>query len=235
MKYHYPRYVVVAAVTCVFASCTVPVSHRSYTLNQNYATANLSNRKMVIVMPTDAGILINNKRDVTDDFGGANATPESRIRKYYFPEFVNAFKSLVSSDSVASLAEVRPDLTLDSLGAQDTALKTDTDTLPVAYRIPSKSRMQALGLDGSVAVIVEHIEFERNAFSIEYYWDEKTRKLANLQADVRVLIWDCRSETPVFYGTLTSTIDFQFGLQRKHWDESAASIAKKIVAAAKCL
>jgi hypothetical protein len=235
MKCHHSCFTAFAAVSCVFVFCTVPLPHRSYTLNRSYATANLSNRKLVIVMPNDAGILINNKRDVTNDFGGANATPESRIRKYYFPEFVKTFKSLVSSDSAVSLAEVRPDLTEDSLGAQDTALKTDTDTLPVAYRIPSKSRMQALGLEGSVAVIVERIEFKRNAFYIEYYWDEKTRKSANLQADARVLIWDCKSETPVFYGTLTSTIDFQFGLQRKHWDESAADIAKKIIVAAKCL
>ena len=235
MQCHYPFFITIAAASCVFLSCTVPVAHRSYTLNQNYATANLSNRKMVVVMPDDAGILIGNKRDVTNDFGGANATPESRIRSDYFPVFVSEFKSLVSSDSIMSLAEVRPDLTSDSIGAREISLKTDTDTLPLAYRAPVKSRMQALGLNDAVAVIVERLSFQRNAFYIEYYWDEKTRRPANLQADARVLIWDCRSETPVFYGTLTSTIDFQFGLQRKHWDESAADLAKRIIVAAKCL
>jgi hypothetical protein len=235
MKFQRLASLAVAAASCALVCCTVPAAHRSYTLNQSYAAANLSNRKMVVVMPGDAGILINNRADVTDNFGGANATPESRIRKYYFPEFLKAFRSLVSSDSVVSLGDVRPDLTQDSLGVQDSTLKTGTDSLPESYRIPAKSRMQALGLGNSVVVIVERIEFKRNPFYIQYYWDEKTRRLANLQADARVLIWDCKSDAPVFYGTFTTTVDFQFGLQRKHWDESAAEMAKKIVTAAKCL
>jgi hypothetical protein len=235
MKVHCFSIVAVAAVSCALVSCTAPIVHRSYTLSPDYAAANLSSRKMVVVMPGDAGILINNRADVTDDFGGANATPESRIRKYYFPEFFSSFKSLVSSDSVMSLGEVHPDLTQDSLGMRDSTLATGTDSRQVSYGIPSPSRIHDLGLDGSVLVLVQRIEFRRNPFYIQYYWDEKTRRLANLQADARVLIWDCRSETPVFYGTLTTTVEFQFGLQRRHWDESAAELAKKIVLAAKCL
>jgi hypothetical protein len=235
MKFHCFSCIAIAAVSCAIISCTVPVSHHSYMLEQSYATANLANRKMVVVMPTDAGIFINNKNDVTSDFGGSNATPESRIRKYYYPEFIKTFKSLVSSDSIVALSEVRQDLTKDSIGAKEVQLKAETDSMPASYIAPDKARMQALGLGDAVAIIVEQVEFKRNAFSIEYYWDEKTRKPANLEADVRVLIWDCRNDAPVFYGKLSSNIEFQFGLQRKHWDESADELAKKIVVAAKCL
>jgi hypothetical protein len=235
MNYRLCWLIALAASAAIPVSCTVPAAHRTYTLNPSFAATNLSNRKYVVALPGDAGILINNRADVTDNFGGVNASPESRIRKYYFPEFVKTFKSLVSSDSVVSLTEVRQDLAEDSLGARVITLKTGSDSLPVDYTVPERSRLQALGLDGSIAVLVERIEFKRNPFYIQYYWDEKTRKLANLQADARVLIWDCRSESPVFYGTLTSTVEFQFGLARKHWDESAQELAKKLVMAAKCL
>ena len=221
MNHRNCRFFALALFAGLPLSCTVPAAHRTYTLNPSYAAKNFSNRKYVVAMPGDGGILINNPTDVTGDFGGLNASPESRIRKFYFPEFARSFKSLVSSDSVVALDEVRPDLSLDSLGTRVITLKTGSDSLPVNYTIPEQSRLQALSLDGSLAVLVERIEFKRNPFSIQYYWDEKSRKLANLQADARVLIWDCRSETPVFYGTLTATVEFQFGLARKHWDESA--------------
>jgi hypothetical protein len=95
--------------------------------------------------------------------------------------------------------------------------------------------MQAIGLDSSVVIVFEEIEFKRNKFQIEYYWDDRSRKPANLEVNVKILIWDYKADAPVFYGTVTEKTEFHFGLQRKHWDESAHGLAKKIIMAAKCL
>lgn len=226
---------VTASSCCLGSLCAIPPVKNPYTLNASYATVNLTDRKIVVIMPGDRGIVINNRKDVVEDFGGMNALPESRIRKYYFPEFFNEFRTLASGDSIVLLNEYRPNFTWDSLDAGEVALKTDLNSMPKNYALPRKSRLEAIGLGNSVAIILERIEFRRNNFSMEYYWDEKTRKSANLQADATVLVWDFKNDAPVFYGTLSARTEFRFGLQRKQWDESAADLAKKIIMAAKCL
>ena len=223
------------ALALIGCLCSMPAIKRPYTLSANYASANLSDRKILVVMPGDRNILINNKDDVIDDYGGANARPEARIRKYYFPEFFQTFKSLASGDSVFLFDALRPDLSWDSLSTGATTLKTGGDSVPVSYAVPPKPRMQAAGLDNAVAVIIETIEFKRNNLYIEYYWDEKSRRPANLEVDAMVLIWDYKADAPVFYGPLSEHIEFHFGLQRKHWDESADALARRIIRAAQCL
>jgi hypothetical protein len=70
---------------------------------------------------------------------------------------------------------------------------------------------------------------------MEYYWDYKSRQSANLEADAIVLVWDCKNDRPVFYGPLSQKVEFMLSMQRKHWEESARLLAKRIVQAIKCL
>jgi hypothetical protein len=172
---------------------------------------------------------------VADDLGGANAKPESRIRKFYFPWFFETLKSLVSNDSFFLLDQYRPGLTLDSLGKKEITLQTGDAGAPVKYLLPEKASLMAHGLDSTVLVIIERIEFKRNNFHMEYYWDYKSRQSANLEADAIVLVWDCKNDRPVFYGPLSQKVEFMLSMQRKHWEESARLLAKRIVQAIKCL
>jgi hypothetical protein len=219
----------------ILFSCLSTVIKYPYTLNESYRAVNLSDRKLVVAFPGDDHIIINNKDDITDDFGGVNAKPESRIRKYYFQEFYSTVKSLVSGDSIFIADQYWPGLQWDTISKNVITLKTGGDSIPVRYLVPEKSRMQIEGLDSAVVIFVENIEFKRNALKIEYYWDDRSRKPANLEVKAKVVIWDYRNDVPVFYGILTEQTVFHFGLQRKHWDESAQDLAKKIVLAAKCL
>jgi len=216
-------------------SCNVATVKHPYTLTSDYAAADLSGRKFVVLLPTDERITINNKKDVVNDLGGANAKPESRIRKFYFPLFFDELKSLVSSDSFFLLDQYRPGLTEDSLAPKQISLQTGEPALPVSYLLPDKSRLQAHGLDSSVLILVERIEFKRNEFYVENYWDIKSRRSASLEADAIVLIWDYKSDKPVFYGPISEKTEFVLSMQRKHWEESARVLAKKIVQSAKCL
>lgn len=222
-------------IPVLLLSCFSTVVKYPYTLNENYRTVNLSDRKLIVAFPGDDHIIINNKDDIADDFGGVNAKPESRIRKYYFQEFYSTFKSLVSGDSIFIVDQYRPGLKWDTLCKNEITLKTGGDSIPVCYSVPEKSRMLTEGLDSDVVIFVERIEFKRNNLKIEYYWDDRSRKPANLEVAAKVVVWDYRNDVPVFYGTLTEQTIFHFGLQRKHWDESAHDLAKKIVLAAKCL
>jgi hypothetical protein len=222
-------------VTALFVSCNVATAKHPYTLTSDYAAADLSGRKFVVFLPTDERIIINNKKDVVSDLGGANAKPESRIRKYYFPLFFDAFKSLVNSDSFFMLDQFRPGLTPDSLEPKEITLQTGDPGAPVRYMLPDKAALSAHGLDSSVLIIVERIEFKRNEFYVENYWDIKSRRSASLQADATVLIWDAKSDKPVFYGPVSEKTEFVLSMQRKHWEESARVLAKKIVQSAKCL
>ena len=226
---------IIGVVIFSLVSCNITMVRYPYTLNEKYKTINLSDRKMLVVFPGDANIIINNKDDVADDFGGVNAKPESRIRKYYFPEFFSTFKSFVSGDSIFVFDQYRLDIAWDTLSRNEVTLRNGGDSIGVPYSIPEKSRMQALGIDSAVFIVIEGIEFKRNKFQIEYYWDDRSRKPANLEVIVKVLIWDYKNDEPVFYGTVSEKTEFHFGLQRKHWDESAHDLAKKIVLAAKCL
>jgi hypothetical protein len=223
------------AFVSVFISCNATRTKYPYTLNENYKAVNLSDRKLIVVFPADRNIIINNRDDVIDDYGGVNAKPESRIRKYYFQEFYSTFKSLVSGDSIFLFDQYRPGLLWDTLGKNEITLKTGGDSVAVRYSVPEKSRIQAEGFDSTVVIIIEQIEFKRNNLKIEYYWDDRSRKPANLEVIAKLLIWDYKNDVPVFYGTLTEQTVFHFGMQRKHWDESAQYLAKKIVLAAKCL
>jgi hypothetical protein len=206
-----------------------------YTLSEHYKTADLSHQSQIVVFPNDKMIVVNNKKDVVDVYGGLNASPESRIRKFYFPEMLSTIKALISGDSITDLGHCRPDLSWDSLGTTIVTLKTGSDSIPMQYAVPRKARMQALGLDSTTVIIVESIAFKRNNFHCEYYWDDKSRVPANLEVAANVMIWDFVKDMPVFFGPVSTKVEFTFGLQRKHWDQSAYSLAKKIVLAAKCL
>jgi hypothetical protein len=189
----------------------------------------------MVVFPADKRIIIANKDDVIDDFGGVNATPESRIRKFYFPEIFTTLKSFVSGDSIFLFDQYRSAVAWDSITRNEVTLITGGDSAGVPYAIPEKMRMQAIGLDSAVVLVIEEMEFKRNKFQIEYYWDDRSRKPANLEVVAKILIWDYKNDEPVFYGTVSAKTEFQFGLQRKHWDESARELAKKIVRVARCL
>lgn len=217
------------------SSCYKTAIKSPDTLSEQYKTANLSDRKLVVVFPGDDHVVIGNKKDVAKAFGGLNAKPEARIRKYYFPEMFATMKSFISGDSLADFGHYRPDLAWDTLSSNSVTLKTGSDSLPVRYSVPEKSRMQAVGLDSAVVIIIESIEFRRNNFHCDYYWDDKSRVLANLEVAAEILIWDYTTNLPVFYGPVSSKVEFQFGLQRKEWDESAGNLARKLVTAAKCL
>jgi hypothetical protein len=227
--------IVIAFSGSMFVSCNMSTIKRPYTLSTDYASANLSDRKVVVMLPADDQIVIANKDDVADDLGGANAKPESRIRKFYFPWFFETLKSLVSNDSFFLLDQYRPGLPLDSLGKKEITLQTGDAGAPVKYLLPEKASLMAHGLDSTVLVIIERIEFKRNNFHMEYYWDYKSRQSANLEADAIVLVWDCKNDRPVFYGPLSQKVEFMLSMQRKHWEESARLLAKRIVQAIKCL
>ncbi len=216
-------------------SCNSAAVKRPYTLNDAYKNVNLSGRKIIVVFPEDARMVINNKDDVFDDFGGINATPESRIRKFYFPELYSTLKSFVSGDSIFLFDGCGGGASWDTLKKKEIELRTDADSAPQRYAVPEKSSLRETGLDSAVFVIMRRIKFTRNNFHIEYYWDDKTRKPANLQVDLSLIVWDYKNDAPVFYGTLTEHTEFHFGLQRKHWDESAHTLAKKIIKTVRCL
>lgn len=232
------RYVFLVSISTVIlalSSCIKIAAKYPYTLNEHYKTANLSDRKLVVVFPGDNNIIINNKKDVVNDYGGLNAKPEARIRKFYFPEMLATIKSFVSGDSLFDLEHFRPGLAWDTLSTKVVTLKTGSDSIPVQYSVPEKTRMQAVGMDSAVVIIIESIEFKRNNFKCEYYWDDKSRVPANLEVNAKILIWDFKNNLPVFYGPVSSKVEFHFGLQRKHWDESAGTLAKKLIVSAKCL
>jgi hypothetical protein len=224
----------VAAAAAVFLFCSPVVLVRPYMLREEYASANFSNRLLVLALPGEKNIIIENPKDVADDFGGLNASPESRIVKFYLPQFRETFKSLISGDSLVYAGVNHPDF-FDSLEKRTIAVRIENDTDSLVFSIPGKPAMQAAGFDSAVAILVDRFSFKRNNFYFEYYWDDMTKRQANLEAVARVLIWDYRNDAPVFYGVVSQKIEFQFAMQRKHWDESARALAKKIVFSAKCL
>jgi hypothetical protein len=225
----------VGLLPLLFFSCSATRPNLPYTLNEKYRSVNLSGRKLLVVFPDEKHIIINNKNDIADDFGGMNATPESRIRKFYFPEVFSTLKSLASGDSIFLFDQYCPDAEWDTLCTGEITLRTGSDSTGVPYSVPEKSRMETVGLDSVLLVFFQEVEFVRNKFQIEYYWDDRSRKPANLEVTAKILIWDFTSDEPVFNGFLSEKTEFQFGLQRKHWDESAHSLAKKLVVAARCL
>ena len=227
--------VVIGLFPLMFIFCAATQPYLSYTINEKYKSVNLLKEKLLVVFPSDEHIVINNKEDVTDDFGGVNAKPESRIRKFYFHEVFETLKSLVSGDSIFLFDQYVPDVEWDTFCRNEVTLRTGSDSTGVPYSIPEKSRMQAIGLDSVAVVFIEEVEFRRNKFQIEYYWDDRSRKPANLEVTAKIIIWDYSADMPAFYGTISQKTEFQFGLQRKHWDESARSLAKKIVLTARCL
>lgn len=230
--YPFMTFAVIAGVVC---SCGVTQLRYPYTLSAQYVSVNLAKRNIMVVFPDDRHIIINNKDDVFNDYGGMNAKPEARIRKFYFTEMFETFKSLVSGDSIFLFEKYRPDVAWDTLCSRTVTLKTGSDSVAAVYAVPEKAKIQAAGLDSAVVLIIESIEYKRNKFHIEYYWDDKTRMPANLEVNAKVMLWDCKNDLPVFYGPIGEKIEFHFGLQRKHWDESARELGKKIIRAVKCL
>jgi hypothetical protein len=220
----------VAMIAC---SCVPKATVLPYTLCENYKSANFSKRMLMLALPDEKNIIIENPKDVFDDYGGINAEPPSRIKKFYLPIFSETFKSYISGDSIVAADNYRRDFSYRNLRKRQVSEKMDTSSL--IFSIPEKSEMQAAGLESAVLVLIDRISFKRNNFYIEYYWDDKTRRPANLEVNARVLIWDYKNNAPVFYGILTQKIEFQIAMQRKHWDESARALAKKIILTVKCL
>jgi hypothetical protein len=216
-------------------SCSIPKTSLSYTLCENYKNADLSKRPLLLELPGEKSIVIANPKDVISDYGGVNATPESRIEKFYLPIFVESFKSYLSGDSLIVAGGYHTEFSLPDSIKKQAELKTDKDSLALRFTIPTKPSMQAAGLDSAVLITIDRLIFKRNSFYYEYYWDDKTKQPANLEVQASVAIWDYKNDAPVFYGTITQKIEFQFGMNRKHWDESARALAKKIILSAKCL
>jgi hypothetical protein len=215
-------------------SCSTPIVMQPFTLCDNYKTANLSKRPLIVSLPGEKGIIVENPKDVVDDFGGMNASPESRLTKFYLPLFEETFTSFLSGDSVIAAGAGQGDF-FNTLPKRHISLKIGHDTGSLIFSLPTKTAMQTAGFDSAVVVLIDRMTFKRNNFYIEYYWDDKTKRSANLEADAKLLIWDYKMDAPVFYGTVTQKIEFQIAMQRKHWDESARALAKKIVFSAKCL
>lgn len=220
--------------TSLISCSTLKVSH-PYILCENYKDVNLSKRPVLLELPSEKNIIISNPKDVTNDFGGVNATPESRIEKFYLPLFVESFKSNLSGDLLSVVGGYLADLSIPDSGKKQIELKTDNDSSKLQFTIPTKLSMQAAGRDSTVLIKIDRLTFKRNKFYYEYYWDDKTRQPASLEVQAVVAIWDYKNDKPVFYGTIIQKVDFQFGMNRKHWDESARELAKKIIFSAKCL
>jgi hypothetical protein len=215
--------------------CSAPKISHPYTLCENYKNANLSNRQLLLELPSEKNIVVTNPKDVIRDYGGLNATPESRIEKFYLPLFVESFKSYLSGDSLIVAGGNLTDLSFPDSGKKQAELKTDMDSSALFFAIPAKLSMQAAGFDNVVLIKIDRLTFKRNDFYYEYVWDDKNRKPASLEVQAVIAIWDYKNDAPVFYGTITQKEEFQFGMNRKHWDESASSLAKKIILSAKCL
>jgi hypothetical protein len=227
--------IAISLVAMVVCSCMPRVTVLPYVLCENYTAANLSKRMLMLALPDEQNITIENPQDVFDDYGGMNAAPSSRIKKFYLPIFSETFKSYISGDSMVMTDGYRQDVSYQNLRKRQVIEKIGQDTGSQVFSIPEQSEMMAAGLDSAVLVLIDRITFKRNNFYIEYYWDDKTKRPANLEVNARVLIWDYKNNAPVFYGILTQKIEFPFAMQRKHWDESARELAKKIIFAAKCL
>jgi hypothetical protein len=222
-------------VTMIACSCMPKAIVLPYTLCESYKSANLSKRMLMLALPEEKNIVIENPKDVFDDYGGINAEPQSRIKKFYLPIFSETFKSYISGDSIVAADNYRQDFSYTNLRKRQVSEKIGLDTGSLVFSIPEQSEMKAAGLDSTVLILIDRIVFKRNNFYIEYYWDDKTKRPANLEVNARVLIWDYKNNAPVFYGILTQKIEFQIAMQRKHWDESARALAKKIVLSAQCL
>lgn len=179
--------------------------------------------------------MIKNQRDIIDDYGGLNATPQSRIEKFYLPVFIESVKSNMSGDTLIVADGVRAKLNIRNQSTKQIALKTDQNAPEIKVAIPTKVFMQEAGLDSAVLVIMDHLTFSRNDLYIEYIWDEKTKRPASLEVNAVVVVWDYKNDAPIFYGTVTQKTEFQITMSRKHWDESARTLAKKIIFYSRCL
>ncbi|MBN1760192.1 MAG: hypothetical protein JW863_17830 [Chitinispirillaceae bacterium] len=217
-------------LSCIASKTTLP-----YTLSSAYSNANLSNRILVLGLPDSNDITIMNPRDVHDDYGGRNATPASRIEKYYLPVFVESIKSTMSGDSLIVKGGCQSKFSLRDFKKKPTNLKTETDSSTLHFEIPTKSSMRNAGLDSAVLICIDHLTFKRNKLHMEYYWDNNSKRPANLEVRADLVIWDYKNDVPVFFGTVTNTTNFQIAMNRKHWDTSARTLAKKIILHAKCL
>ena len=217
-------------LSCIATKVTLP-----YTLSNTYSNADLSDRILVLGLPDSNGITIMNPRDVYDDYGGRNATAASRIEKFYLPVFVSSLRSTMSGDSLIVKGGYRSTSSLRDFERKQTNLKSETDFSTLQFEIPTKSSMLKAGLDSAVLICIDHLTFKRNKLYMEYYWDNNSKRPANLEASAELLIWDYKNDVPVFFGTVTTTVDFQIAMSRKHWDTSARKLAKKIILSAKCL
>jgi hypothetical protein len=231
--------IVVMAGIFVGTFCLSCVSTRPmlpYALNEHYRGVNLSKRELLVTLPDDKRLIVTNPKDVIDDYGGMNASPESRVRKFYLPLLFETLKSFVSGDSIALIGNGPEGISLDSLEKRQVTLAAGQDPAgALVFSLPEKAAMDAAGLDSAVLITIERMTFKRNNFYVEYYWDDKSKRPANLEVEAMVLIWDYKKDAPVFYGTVAQKTEFQIAMQRKHWDESARNLAKKIVLTAKCL
>ncbi|MBN2036256.1 MAG: hypothetical protein JW768_05900 [Chitinispirillaceae bacterium] len=223
------------AILLTVLSCATVKTPAPFILMDAYQSKNLSNRIVVLQMPDTANIIINNPKDVVDDYGGINAPPQSRIQKFYIPLFVETFKDYLSGDSMIVSERPWGGVAAGAENRKSVTVQLPHDSAHLSFFIPEKKAMQEMGLDSAVLVRIDRLTFTRNNFFVEYYWDDKTKRPANLEVKARVIIWDYKADAAVFYGVVARKIEFQIAMQRKHWEASARSLAKQIVLSAKCL
>jgi hypothetical protein len=216
-------------------NCIAPRVALPYTLRSAYSNADLSDRILVLGLPDSNTITILNPRDVYDDYGGRNATPASRIEKFYLPIFVKSIQSTMSGDSLIVKGGYQSTSSFHEFKKRQINLKTEQDSSALQFEIPTKSSMLEAGLDSAVLIFIDHLTFRRNKLYMEYYWDDNSKRPANLEVRADLVIWDYKNDSPVFFGTVTNTIAFQITMSRKHWDTSARTLAEKIILYAKCL
>jgi hypothetical protein len=219
----------------LLCTCSLPKVSIPFVMSENYRDANLASRPLVVLLPDTKNIVIHNQRDIYDDYGGVNATPQSRIEKFYLPLFIESIRANMSGDSLIIADAYQPEIALHKLETRKTVLKTDKDAPGLEYTLPTKLSMQSAGLDSAVLIIIDRLTFSRNDLYIEYNWDDKKKRPASLEVNAVVAIWDYKNDSPVFFGTVSQRTEFKLSMNRNHWDESAQMLGKNIILNAKCL
>jgi hypothetical protein len=223
-----------------------------YTRNGKYSTYDFKGQKVFIAPIFRGNIFVSNAEDATDDFGGKLSADEL-VTRNYLPIFLDTMKKSISGKDVVVMSDslIRKYEDWTGLASKEVELDVGDRHLLTKFRIPDKTSLEKFGFKDDILIIIEQLAFNRNSVQTGYAGGEvpitkrvtysyqydymETKESASLGAKAKVIIWNYRENDGILYGIVPEKTVFRLAMQRKHWDESAASLSKKIIRLAKWL
>jgi len=209
---------------CIISLIVISCSQTSVYLNPEYVNKDYSERELLIFPVTDDGIVVENPKDVTDDFPFDNREAAMVIRDLFMTVLLTEFPNKVSNvtivDSIFDYSTLRLQNDPESYFQEGRTVEEEGKIY--SFSIPKENYLKELGFNADLVYVINSIYFSRSDKSGVWSVGGSsgtvfTPDRPSLIAVVKFIIWDYELDKEVGYGIFQTDTGFMWKLEAENW------------------